>query len=375
MTRFAICLGIAFSMSTAANGQVFAKAAASEKAEGAEKAEKPEKSAAKAGAKGGKVAAPTASEKELEKLKGDYKWGMTPDEITAKVQDHVRASFEERLKKTINDPTKQDRVRKEMAAEIERVKTKLIKFDGQKTGYDVSIVDQEFLHGTGESMLATKEELNTRYFFFTNDRLYKMFLAFDKEMLQGKSFREFGQLMQARFGKAKEVTVQEKTKTGVKVKLDHFVWTSKGGDMLRLVDRSEFYDVFCLVIYDGKVAEKQDEVRKLRAGNVRKDNLVESVTTQPSNDRDPHDNVLDQITGKQILKPGEQRAADIVVPSPTPGVRAPTPAEVNRRGPGDEAKADKRRGSKGKDKESDAEDAPKKPTPGKPAEETKGLPL
>ena len=357
MTRFAICLGIVFFSSTAAVGQALAKAG-----------EKP----APAG-KGGKVA-PTASEKELEKLKGDYKWGMTPDQITAKVQDHVRDSFEERLKKTINDPTKQDRVRKEMAAEVERVKTKLIKFDGQKTGYDVSIIDQEFLHGTSESMLATKEELNTRYFFFANDRLYKMFLAFDKEMLQGKSFREFGQLMQARFGKAREVDVQEKTKAGVKVKLDYFIWGSKSGDMLRLVDRSEFYDVFCLVIYDGKVAEKQDEIRKSRAGAVHKDNLVESVTTQPSNDRDPNDNVLDQITGKETLKPGERRAADIVVPSPTPAVHAPTPAEINRREDRAESRAEKRSG-KGKSKESDSEDGAKKSTPGKPGDETKGLPL
>jgi hypothetical protein len=371
MTRFAICLAIASFLSTAAPQLARAKAAGEKPAPAgklvkAAKADKPAKPEGKA-----KGVAPTASEKELEKLKGDYKWGMTPDEIMAKVQDHVRASFDERLKKSLNDPTKQDRVRKEMATEVERVKTKLIKFDGQKTGYDVSIVDQEFLHGTGESMLATKEELNTRYFFFANDRLYKMFLAFDKEMLQGKSFREFGQLMQARFGKAREVNVEERTKAGVKSKLDHFIWGSKTGDMLRLVDRSEFYDVFCLVIYDGKVAEKQDEIRKARAGNVHKDNLVESVTTQPSNDRDPNDNVLDQITGKETLKPGERRAADIVVPSvTTPAVRAPTPAEINRREPGERASK-----GKGKDSEGD-EDAPKKKAkPGKPGDETKGLQL
>jgi hypothetical protein len=370
MTRFAICLAIASFLSTAAPQVARAKAAGEKPAPAGKlvKAGKVDKPAGKSV----KGVAPTASEKELEKLKGDYKWGMTPDEITAKVQDHVRASFEERLKKSLNDPTKQDRVRKEMATEVERVKTKLIKFDGQKTGYDVSIVDQEFLHGTGESMLATKEELNTRYFFFANDRLYKMFLAFDKEMLQGKSFREFGQLMQARFGKAREVNVEERTKAGVKSKLDHFIWGSKTGDMLRLVDRSEFYDVFCLVIYDGKVAEKQDEIRKSRAGNVHKDNLVESVTTQPSNDRDPNDNVLDQITGKETLKPGERRAADIVVPSvgTTPAVRAPTPAEINRREPGERASK-----GKGKDSEGD-EDAPKKKAkPGKPGDETKGLQL
>src|SRR5204863_1286759 len=127
-----------------------------------------------------------AAGEAIEKLKGDFKWGMGPDEVVAKVQDRIRANYDERIKKTAQDPSRQDRVRKDMMAEVEKVKDKVIKFDGQKTGYDVSIIDQEFLHGMGESMLMTKEETATRYFFFSDGRLYKMFIAFDKEMLQGK---------------------------------------------------------------------------------------------------------------------------------------------------------------------------------------------
>ena len=172
-----------------------------------------------------------------------------------------------------------------------------------------------------------------------------MFIAFDKEILQGKSFREFGQLMQAKFGKAKEVTASEKTKAGVKVKLDHFVWPNKGGDILRLVDRSEFYDVYCLVIYDAKVDKEQEAARQARKTGPERDNLVEAVTTQPSNDRDPHDNVVDSITGKATPKPGEQRGEAIVVPSPNspPPVKAPTPAEVNRREKAEKATKDSKK--------------------------------
>ena len=120
------------------------------------------------------------------------------------------------------------------------------------------------------------------------------------------------------------------------------------------------------------MAEKQDEIRKSRAGNVHKDNLVESVTTQSNNDRDPNDNVLDRITGKETLKLGERRAADVVVPSPTPAVHAPTPAEVNR---SDSAERPEKHKGKGKGKDSDSDDGDKKAGPIKPADETKGLPL
>jgi hypothetical protein len=330
MTRFAIALWAVVSLAGGAGA-----ALAAEEAE-------PPKAPAKAKAKAGKVS-------ELDKLKGDYKWGMTPDEVTAKIQDRVRESYDEKLKKTANDPSRHDRLRKEMMSEVEKVKTKIIKFDGQKTGYDVSIIDQEFLHNTGESMLTTKEETATRYFFFKGDRLYKMFIAFDKEILQGKSFREFGNLMQARFGKAKEVTAQEKTKAGVKLKLDHYVWPAKSGDILRLVDRSEFYDVYCLVIYDANVAKDQEAARQAQRREPARDNLVESVITKPSNERDPHDNVVDTITGKQVGKPGEQQGAVIRVPSPSAGAQPANvtpPAVESPPLPSEGEKADK--GKKGK---------------------------
>ena len=73
--------------------------------------------------------APSAAGEAIEKLKGDFKWGMAPDEVIAKVQDRIRSNYDERLKKTAQDPSRQDRVRKDMMAEVERVKDKYIKFE------------------------------------------------------------------------------------------------------------------------------------------------------------------------------------------------------------------------------------------------------
>lgn len=296
----------------------------------------PRKGATKASAK---VAAepPSASAEELNKVKGEYKWGMTSEEVIAKMRERIAESYKDRLEKAANDPTKQDRVRKALRAEQDGVKDKLVKFEGQKTGWDTSIIDMEFGHKTSESMLSVKEPTADRYFFFRDDRLYKMFLAFDKEILKGKSFAEFGKAMQARFGKAKEVTVEERAKSGVKLKLDHYVWGSKAGDGLRLVDRSEFYDVYCLVVYDARVASDLAEARKIaNPTEEKRDALVEAVTAGAANDRDPNDNIVDQITGKKPLRPGEVSNESIVVPSPS-GMRGPSPAETNRREPSEAA--------------------------------------
>jgi hypothetical protein len=294
------------------------------------------------------VAAPMASASEIEKLKGEFKWGMTPDEVLAKMVTKVEAGYKERLDKTATDPARQDRVRKEMRAEVDKVKQhSLVKFDGQKTGYDVSIIDQEFSHNTGETMLVAKEDNANRFFFFSDDRLYKMFIAFDKDMLQGKTFKEFGGLMQTRFGKAREIFVDEKSKAGVTHKLDHYIWNTKGGEVLRLVDRSAFYDVYCLVIYDGNIAQRQAEAAKAHKKSERSDALVDAVIGKPLNNRDENDNVIDRITGHEVHRPGDKAPADIVVPSPTQPVHAPTPAEVNSSShkvdmPGEDAKPSKK---------------------------------
>jgi hypothetical protein len=300
------------------------------------------------------VAAPQASAKEIDKLKGEFKWGMSPDEVMTKMVQKIEGTFEERLKKTATDPARQDRVRKEMRAETEKArKHSLVKFEGQKSGYDVSIIDQEFGHNVGESMLVAKEDNASRYFFFVSDRLYKMFVAFDKDMLEGKTFKDFGQLMQARFGKAKEIFIDERTKSGVNHKLDHYIWSTKAGDVLRLVDRSAFYDVYCLVIYDGNVAQQQMASYKAHKKADRADALVDAIVTKPLNNRDENDNVIDRITGREVRRPGDDAPKDIVVPMPQ-NVKAPSPSEVNRseaaNPPDEETKAPASKKGKGKDK-------------------------
>jgi hypothetical protein len=321
------------------------------------------KKGAKARPAKAEAAPPAASAEEIDKLKGEFKWGMNVDEVASKVTERVQASYEERLQKTATDPTKNDRVRKELRTALEKVKKNTVKFDGQKTGYDVSIIDQEFAHNDGESMLVAKEESSTRYFFFKDERLYKMFIAFDKEMLAGKSFEEFGALMQARFGKAKEVPVATKTPppAGSKPKVDHYEWSSKSGDGLRLVDRSEFYDVYCLVVYDGAVNARVVEARKARNTGEKKADLVDVVTSAQPTTRDSNDNVIDRITGKEVQKLGERRAGDIRVPSPSADPKAAGPDEVNRAAPGDKkpGKGDKKGDRAG----------------GKAGSETKGLEL
>ncbi len=304
----ALSLGVAVS-ATSATGYAKAKAKAKKKG-------------------GGEGAAPTASAAEVNKLKavrlgdpsaGTFKWGMKPEEVMAAVRTAIEGKYQKRVKEASADPGKQQRVRDEMEREIKAVKKSYTKFEGQKSGWDVSIIGPEFQQGTSESVLVTKEDQWTRYFFFFEDGLYKMYLAFNRDALQGKSFVDFGKSMEARYGKAKAVYRDERAPGGMKHTLDHFTWNA-GGDKLKLVDRSEFYGVYCLVLYDAATDERVQERRKVvNPGNVEKDALVEAVAKRGDEGRDENDDIIDRVTGHEVKKPGTEQHADVVVPSPNAG--------------------------------------------------------
>ncbi|HEX7599550.1 MAG TPA: hypothetical protein VF518_15135 [Polyangia bacterium] len=263
--------------------------------------------------------APVASADAISEIRGDFKWGMTAQQVVEKINARIEATYKEKLAATTADPNRNDKLRKQMRDETSKTGKNLVKFDGQKGPWDVSIIDQEIVQSAGQTMLLSKESKATRYFFFANDSLYKMYIAFDKDMLAGKNFKEFGAAMQGKFGKAQEVWVNQ-SYLGVKEKkLDHLLWRSTTGDGLKLVDRSEFYDVFCLVLYDQSVDQRMQGLRKEAEANQPKGDMLDNVVGGKPNDRDENDNVIDRITGKETLKPGERRAAQQNIKVPAAG--------------------------------------------------------
>jgi hypothetical protein len=300
-----------------------------------------------AGKGGGKASAPSAA--EIVKLKsvrlgdpksGVFAWGQSPTEVVDKAKGAIEARYKDKIEASRADPGKQQRIRDAMNKETEEVKKSFTKFEGQKTGWDVSIIGSEFAQNNGEAVVQLKEENWTRYFFFFEDRLSKMFLAFNKEMIGGKSFRDFGKEMAAKYGNPREVYRDEKMRGSVKRTLDHFEWAVSGGDSLKLVDRSEFYGVYCLVLSDADAESKVIAKRKItNPGTVEKDSLVEAVVNSKDNGADSNDDIIDRVTGHEVKKPGsEEKHGDIAVPMPN----APTPADVNSGGKkGKEAKKEK----------------------------------
>ncbi len=239
----------------------------------------------------GKKAAPNA--KALADLAGKYKWGMTPDDLNKLIGDQIKAKYQEQITKE-PDVYQQDLLRKQMTEDMDKVKSSYIKFDGQKSGWDVSIVDKEFSQRDDESMMVFWEKDQRRFLFFWHDRLYKQFIAFNSEIFQGKAFDDFAKLIEKRFGPAEMKFATLRTKD--EQTLDHLEWAPSGDDELWAIDQSQFYGNFCLVLKQRSVVAqlaKAHEHSGRQTGNA----LIDSVTTPDKVQGDPNSDIVDQITG------------------------------------------------------------------------------
>jgi hypothetical protein len=145
------------------------------------------------------------NKKKLAELYAGYKFGMTKDEVIGVLAKQLDQRYEEKIKGT-TDVSMQDRLRKEKKTELSRANASYTTFDGKRGGWDVSIVEEEFAHTTGESMFERWENQDgrnqRRFFFFHDGRLWKMFVQLDVSILpeDKKNFDSLQKFMTAKYG-------------------------------------------------------------------------------------------------------------------------------------------------------------------------------
>jgi hypothetical protein len=264
-------------------------AAASAAGGGKPKTKKPEAKAAPV---------PAANEKAVSELLGPWKWGMSSDDVLAALQKQLGDRRAPEIAK-MTDVYAQNQARKQIKADVENVRKSYIKFEGQKTGWDVSIIEGEFLHKNGESMLQYREtDPNTgreqdRFFFFKDDKLWKQFIAFNMEPYKGKTFQDFRDAMESRYGKGAPIV-----KRGLDGK-DHTIavaWRS-GGTYLRAVDLTQFYSNFCIAFSDDNVEKVEQAARDERTPKTVPRAVVTDGKGEPEKMLDPNSDVIDRIIG------------------------------------------------------------------------------
>ena len=248
------------------------------------------------------VKAPKANTAAVSALMGPFKWDMTIDQVVAVLAKQIDAKYDERIKET-RDVYQQDRYRKDAMKEKSSIKKTYEKFEGKKSGWDVSIIGSEFSHKNDESMLYYWEnDPNTkkdqkRFFFFVDGKLWKMFIALNTDALAGKKFADFQGTMESRYGKGAEQMADD---------VRYLAWRSPGY-YLRAIDLTQFYNNFCIAISNDSVEQTIYARREERnPKEVRTSVIVDSVTegknqkdeSKPSLE-DPNSDIVDRMTGSK----------------------------------------------------------------------------
>ncbi len=205
------------------------------------------------------------SKKALAELMGEYRFGMSKDEVISVLSKQLDAKYAEKLDAT-TDVYVQDQLRREKKKELGRLSSSWVTFDGKRSGWDVSLVEEEFAHQTGEAMLVQWENQEgknqRRFFFFAEGRLYKMFISLDTSAWpeDKRNFDSFRESMEGRYGRGE-------------VDDGRILW--RAGDFeVRAVDKLRTYSALCLVIYDPKVAAELATRRKDQAQPPKKSSPI-----------------------------------------------------------------------------------------------------
>ena len=194
--------------------------------------------------------------KTMAELLGTYKFGMSKADVLAQLTKQIDEQYAEKIKAT-TDVYVQDGLRKEKKADIARITSTYIEFTGKKGGWDVSMIEDEFAHNTGESMLVHWENQNgknqRRFFFFVDSKLYKMFVSIDTSILPADK-RNFETFQVAMFGRYGEGEVEP----------GRIKWQA-GEFNVTAVDKLKSYDALCLTISDPVVSKSLEGTRASKA--------------------------------------------------------------------------------------------------------------
>jgi hypothetical protein len=195
--------------------------------------------------------------KALAELYGGFKFGMTKDEVIAVFSKQLDERYDDKIKAT-TDIAAQDRLRRDKKNEILRLQQSYIAFETAKPSpWDVSIVEDQFAHNTGESMLERWENQGgknqRRFFFFFEGKLWKMFVSLDVSILpeDKKNFATFQAVMENKYGPGE-------------VETGRITWRTDDLEA-RAIDKLKTYDALALVVEDPRVRRQVVAMREAKA--------------------------------------------------------------------------------------------------------------
>ncbi len=227
-------------------------------------------------------------------------FGGTRDQVLEALKKRVQVRYEMMIRVT-KDVRDRDRLSRDMQKEIDDIQASRIVFDGTQTGWNVSILSDEFANGLGLEMILVREGNARYYLFFAGGGLYKVI-----ETPEDPNLEPTMRAMKAAYGEPLKIDYIDTKKT----RLDKAVWAN-GPLTLTLLDRtSQFQTVTIRWAVKDKDEQVQAEVVKRAASGPAMNPLIREAQEAPEMEgKDPVDDLIGQAPPlkKVVDKPKKKK--------------------------------------------------------------------
>lgn len=269
-------------------------------------------------------------------------WGASPDQVFGKIKGELDESYKEQLK--TSDTIKIDRLMRQKADDLQRVRDGLIRFDGGQTGYESSLLQNEVLPGQNEALVRIDDRRGQRYFIFRDNRLWKVVVTYN--VSSTGTFPQFLDQVRGKYGAPKKVSFSDE---GGERRMKTALWED---EHTRLVaeDHSDFYSSYVIKYIQVGEGTRLEDARtsaprdRTSASEHRAEGLMADIFEEDRGGAS--DDLVDEITGVE---------ATVDLESGRPATYAPPPMA-------DDTVPEKKKPQRGK------KPAGKKDPPAKPAE-------
>lgn len=256
-------------------------------------------------------------------------WGASADQVFDKLKGELDARYKDELK--TSDTIKIDRLMRQKADEMKRLRESIVRFDGQRTGYESSLLAGEVMPREGEALIRIDDRVAQRYFIFRDDQLFKVVVTYN--VSSTGTFPDFVNSVRQKYGNPKKASF---TDDGGERRMSAVTWED---DHTRLVvqDQSEFYSSYVMKFV--QVGRGTDlEAARARRPRQRSaaDRAAEGMMGDifDSSDEGAQDDLVDQITGVEATVDLESgRPQEYAVPQMADDTEArPKPKKKRERG-------------------------------------------
>ena len=176
------------------------------------------------------------------------------------------------------DNIKKQRALKSLMDKKGKFQKSLVKFQNKRTGYEVSVIADEFTPNNNESMLMMRDKYAQRYYMFIDDKFYKMVVAYNKNYLKGVSFENFvGQTMK-RYGRPKDIEYGEILGDE---ELMQASWSSRNTE-LALNNKRELFNTYSMVFSDRQRSKSLRATGRKFGGKGKRAKKEEKVSSEVS---------------------------------------------------------------------------------------------